>query len=212
MSEISINMEKLLKKPGINTTQDLLDKFSIKELVEFERFCRDNAQWDEMKKCYAADSIVKISWFKGSGHGFVDASSKMKGYAPHKIYNTQVWLNGDKAVAITMATIQMRFSIAGNLLELQAESKLIFRTQKVNGEWIIAGFESIYEKDALVPVTPNSNISISPEEIAPFRPSYANMSYALGKQGHQVDQNLPGIDKPETVVQLYQETEAWLIS
>ena len=205
-------MEKLLKKPIANTAQDLLDKFSIKELVEFERFCRDNALWDEMKKCYSADSTVKISWFKGSGHGFVEASSKMKGYAPHKLYDTLVWLNGNKAIAITMATIQMRFNIDGGLMELLAESKLIFRTQKINGEWIIVDFESIYEKDALIPVTPNSKINIPSEELAKFRPSYANMSYALGKEGNQVDQDLPGIDKPETVAQLHKEAEAWLIS
>ncbi len=36
-------MEKLLKKPSANTAQDLMDKFNIKELIEFERFCRDNA-------------------------------------------------------------------------------------------------------------------------------------------------------------------------
>ena len=205
-------MEKLLKKPGINTAQDLLDKFNIKELIEFERFCRDNAQWDEMKKCYTTDSTVKISWYQGSGHGFVDASSKMKSYAPHKLYDTLVWLNGNKAIAITMATIQVRISVDGNLLELQSEAKLIFRTQKVNGEWIIAGFESIYEKDALVPVTPNSNITIPAEEIAKFRPSYANLSYALSKEGHPVATDLPGIDKPEMVAKLYEDTEAWLIS
>ena len=205
-------MDKLLKKPGINTVQDQLDKFNIKELIEFERFCRDNAQWDEMKKCYADHSTVNISWFKGSGHGFVDASSKMKGYAPHKLYDTLIWLNGEKAIAITMATIQMKFNIDGGLLELQAESKLIFRTQKVNKEWIIVCFESIYEKDALIPVTPNSSINIPAEDIIKYRSSYANMSYALGKTGHNVDQNLPGIDKPESVAQLYNETESWLIS
>ena len=205
-------MEKLLKKTVVNTAQGLLDKFSIKELVEFERFCRDNALWDEMKKCYSADSTVTISWFNGSGHGFVEASRKMNSYAPHKLYNTLIWITGNKAIAVTMATIQMRFKIDGGPVELLAESKLVFRIQKIKEEWIIVGFESIYEKDALVPVTPNSNINIPPEELSKFRPSYANMSYVLGKKGNQVDQNLPGIDKPETVAQLYQEAEAWLVS
>jgi hypothetical protein len=205
-------MEKLLKKPGINSPKDLLDKFDIKELIEFERFCRDNAQWEEMKKCYSADATVKISWFQGSGHAFVDASIKMNSYAPHKLYNTLVWLNESKAVAITMATIQVRINVDGHLLELQSEPKLIFRTQEMNGEWMIVGFESIFEKDALIPVTPNSNITIPAEEIAKFSPGYANLSYALTKMGHPVATDLPGIDKPETVLRLYEETEAWFIS
>ncbi|TCC97328.1 bile acid 7-alpha dehydratase [Pedobacter frigidisoli] len=205
-------MEELLKKPQGNTPENLLDKFTIKGLIEFERFCRDNAQWDEMKKCYSADSKVKISWYQGSGPGFVDASSKMKGYAPHKLYDTLVWLNGNRAIAITMATIQVRINVDGNLLELQSEAKLIFRVQKINREWIIAGFEAIYEKDALVPVTPNSSITIPTEEISKFRPSYANLCYALSKEGHPVAQDLPGIDKPEMVAKLYEETEIWLNS
>ncbi|MDQ7093623.1 hypothetical protein REC12_08480 [Desulfosporosinus sp. PR] len=92
----------ILTRPGISSPQEMLDKAAIKELLEFERFCRDNALWDEMKKCYAEDSTVNISWFQGSGHGFADASSKMESKAPHKLYNTAIWLNGDKAVAIMM--------------------------------------------------------------------------------------------------------------
>jgi hypothetical protein len=55
MSEIAIT-EKVdetmfLKRPIQNTPEEILDKFSVTELINFERFCRDNAQWDEMKKC-----------------------------------------------------------------------------------------------------------------------------------------------------------------
>ena len=39
-----------------------------------------------MKQCYCKDSYVKISWFEGSGYDFVEASSRMADYAPHRIY------------------------------------------------------------------------------------------------------------------------------
>lgn len=205
-------MKILLKKPLENTAQNVVDKFSIKELIEFERFCRDNAQWAEMKKCFAEKSTVTISWFKGSGYEFVEASSKMETYAPHKLFNTLVWLNKDKAVSITMATIQIRIEIQGHLLELSSDVKLLYKTQKVNGLWSIISMNGIYEKDSLVPVSPSDGIVIPKDEIAKFRPSYANMSYALSKNGHPVDVNLPGIDKPEMVEKLYQESENWLNS
>lgn len=205
-------MKTLLRKPSENTLENVIDKFNIKELIEFERFCRDNAQWEEMKKCFAENSTVTISWFNGSGHGFVDASSKMETYAPHKIYDTLIWLNNDKAVSITMATIQMRMEIQGHLLELKSDAKLLYKTQKIDGLWTIISMEGIYEKDALVPVSPTDGIVIPKEEIAKFRPSYANMSYALSKSGYAVDVNLPGIDKPEAVEKLYQESENWLNS
>lgn len=205
-------MKTLLRKPSRNTLENVTDKFSIKELIEFERFCRDNAQWEEMKKCFAENSTVKVSWFNGTGQEFVDASSKMETYAPHKLLDTLVWLNNDKAIAITMATIQMRMEIQGHLLELNSDVKLLYKTQKINGLWSIISMEGIYEKDALIPVSPADGIVIPKEEIDKYRSSYANLSYALSKKGYPIDSNLPGIDKPETVAKLYQESEDWLNS
>ena len=34
---------KLQTRPQINTVGDILEKESVKELVQFERYCRDNA-------------------------------------------------------------------------------------------------------------------------------------------------------------------------
>lgn len=205
-------MKILLKKPGTNAAAEIADKFNIKELIEFERFCRDNAQWDEMKKCFAPDSQVKISWYRGTGQGFVEASGNMKSYAPHKLSDTLVWLNGDKAFAITMATIQLRLTIDGNLLELQSDVELIYHLQKTNGTWLIVLFTSIYLKDALVPVTPAGNIIIPSADLAKFRESYASLSYTLNQEGYEIDNDLPGRDRPESVVELYETSEAWLLS
>lgn len=78
-------------KPFTNET--LLDKENILELIQFERFCRDNSLWDSMYQCFSKDSTVNISWFKGSGAEFVESSKEMNRYAPHQIYNSQIWIN-----------------------------------------------------------------------------------------------------------------------
>ena len=62
-------------KPYTNET--LLDKENILELIQFERFCRDNALWDSMRSCFAEDSRVNISWFDGTGEEFVKSSEEM---------------------------------------------------------------------------------------------------------------------------------------
>lgn len=196
----------LLKRPSRGTQEEMLEKASILELIQFERFCRDNALWDEMKKCFSADSFVKISWYQGSGEGFVDASSRMEKHAPHKIYNTQTWLNGDRAVSIMMATIETRTVIDGVALDLKSDAKLIFGTQKIDGEWYIHSFQSIYEQDSLLPAFPGPAPIIPQEEVAQYRPSYACLSYVLGG----TDQTLPGIDRPELVEALYREMDEWL--
>ncbi len=202
----------ILKRPATGSPQDVIDKTNIKELLEFERFCRDNALWDEMHKCFADESYVKISWYEGTGHGFVEGSRNNPMRAPHKIYNTETRLNGDKAVSIMMTTISMRMQIDDVPVELSSDVKLIFRTQRINGTWYIVGFESIYEQDRIIPVLPNSNLTIPAEEIANYRQSYACMIYIMRRNGTTIDENLPGIDRPDLVEKLYAETDAWLIS
>jgi hypothetical protein len=193
-----------------NTEKNINDKFSIVELIEFERFCRDNAQWEEMKKCFSSNSTVTVSWFKGKGEEFVEASKKMNLKAPHKLYNTAVWVNNNKAVAITMATIESRTNINGCLLELHSDIKLLYCTQKLDGIWYISSMDGIYEKDLLIPCYPNSSITIPMEEISKYRSSYSNLSFVLSKEGYAINTELPGIDRPETVNKLYGEAEEWL--
>ena len=42
-------MSIFLTRPVINTEEERNAKADILELINFERFCRDNAQWDEMR-------------------------------------------------------------------------------------------------------------------------------------------------------------------
>lgn len=205
-----MDYQHLFLRPQQNTSQSMLDKFSVVELIEFERFCRDNARWDEMKKCFTRDSRVTISWFQGSGWDFVEASKKMTNPAPHKLYNTAVWLNGDRAVSLTMCTICTRVLLDGKPVDLTSDAKLLYRTRRVDGQWMIAGFEGIYEKDSLVPAFPTDGLKIPQEELAKYRPTYAALSLCLSRQGYAIDTNLPGIDRPDLIEKVYAEAEAWL--
>jgi hypothetical protein len=202
----------ILTRPKIKAYQDTIDKANVKELIEFERFCRDNALWEEMDQCFLKDSNVNISWFQGTGSEFVEASKKMTTRAPHKIYNTEIWLNGDKAVAIMLVTIQSRTDIGGYLVELWSDAKLVFRVQKNDDQWYIKSMECIYEKDSLVPVYPNSRTTLEMEELSNFRQSYACLSYVLSKNGYEVNGDLPGLDRPELVEKLYKEADEWLMN
>ena len=199
-----------LKRPLTNTEADRNAKYDILELIHFERFCRDNAQWDEMRKCFTKDSHVSISWYQGSGDGFVTASSKMGVYAPHKIHSALTWVNGDKAVTIMMATIQMRRVVQGVECELASDAQLLFSTRKIEGQWYIDRFESIYEQDRLIPVLPDATLSMDTAELAKYRKSYACMSFCMAQSGITANQELPGIDRPETVEKLYADLKKWL--
>ncbi|MDL2214100.1 nuclear transport factor 2 family protein [Clostridia bacterium OttesenSCG-928-O13] len=201
----------ILTRPGKSTPQQMQDKAEIKELLEFERFCRDNALWDEMKKCFAPDSTVDISWYQGSGHGFVDASSKMAARAPHKIHNTQMWLNGNKAVAIMMTSIQNRSVVEGVPMDLSSDAKLVYRAVKREGLWYVFSFTSIYEQDSLVPAYPCGAVSLPEGALDGYRKSYAALCYTMGRSNTRpINDGLAGIDRPDLVEKLYRETDAWL--
>ena len=59
---------------GQNSFEDVRDKANIRELIEFERYCRDYMHWDEMRACYHDDAEINVSWMKGGPDQFVDAS------------------------------------------------------------------------------------------------------------------------------------------
>ena len=195
----------LFDKPNTTTVQEILDKFAVKELIEFERFCRDNSLWDQMRQCYAEKSRVKTSWYSGDGRGFVEASSKMKTVAPHKINNTLVWLNKNRAVAVTMACIQSRKEISGKLFDLSSYVRLVYTVIKESEGWKLASLNAIYEKDCLVQASPEG-MEPSPGS----RASYANLISIIGSEGYKMDANLAGDDRPDLKDALFNSASTWL--
>lgn len=202
--------EEFLSRPQPMTDEQRADKAEILELLNYERFCRDNAMWDAMRTCYAEDSEVNISWYHGNGAGFVTASEKLNTYAPHIIHNSLTWLNGGRAVTVMMATLQIRQNLDGVACELSSEVQLLFSTEKIGGQWYIKSFESVYLQDRLAPVLPVSSLSLDTSELAKYRASYSCMSYFAERMGIHDNQELAGIDRPETVKAVYDKLSRWL--
>lgn len=193
--------------------ESIRDKILVEELISFERFCRDNHLWDEMGKCYHEDSIVDISWYTGSGKGFVRESENMEIAAPHKIDNILVWINGDKAVGVCMTSIMVRKDIRGKLYDLTSYVRLYYRLVKVEKEWYVFSLECVYEKDSLLSVDPNKSEHKLPNYgIDKYRESYANLTYILQLNGYEINDTLPGDDKPELVEKMYRRYEEWFIN
>ena len=51
---------------------------------------------------------------------------EMNRYAPHQIYNSQIWINQDRAVAIMQATIQTRLPINEVQMQLNSDAKIVY--------------------------------------------------------------------------------------
>jgi hypothetical protein len=188
------------------------DITAISQLILRERNSRDTADWATMRQCFHPDSIVKISWFNGSGPDFVTASIDMaeRGVsAKHRLSPVLVRLAGDRAVASLIGIIDIPTVAEGVDLILSAHGRFVYRVERREDVWRIAGFECIYMRDELAPAVIGQSITIAADEIAQFRPSYRNLSWCLMKAGYSIDQNLPGEDLPETALALMSDVDKW---
>ena len=196
-----------------DTPEEMTEKHNITKLVEYERFCRDMQKFDEEKECFSEHSRVRISWFDGDGREFVERSrggSRELWSAPkHKIYNTFVWLNGDKAVAEAQCMMGAYNTVEEIVYHRIGWARLLYRVQKEDGLWKIKALDCIYERDMLVPVVPCA--PLDPAEFEKYRPSYRCISWLFEKWGTPYNDRLPGDDRPEILNELYEEVTNWLM-
>ena len=196
-----------------NDSQTVVDKWNVRELVEYERYCRDNLRFDDMKECYSDESRVRLSWYDCDGKAFVERSRSTGVGAKHKIFNAFVWLNGDRGISELSAMLQGPKQLFDGIeCNHTSYARLLYRVEKEDSGWKIKGFDCIYERDTLIPVIPTKNFEIDPSKINKYRESYKCLSYALELQGLPCNQELPGEDRLETITALYEEASLWLFA
>jgi hypothetical protein len=188
------------------------DITAITQLILRERESRDLWRWETMRACFWPESLVRVSWFCGSGADFVTGSIEMarRGIpAKHRLAPILVTLAGDRAVARLTGIIDLPVKLKGVDATLSTHSRFLYRAEKRDGRWGLMGFDAIYMRDELTPDLPGQTISIDPSEVKDFRKSYRLLSYYLHTQGYEVDSSLAGEDRPETVEMLNRELYAW---
>lgn len=192
--------------------ENVLDREKIRELMAYERYCRDNGLYDEAAGCYSDDAKIHVSWFNGPAKEYWEKTKQANGGgSKHKIFSTAVFLNGDKAVAETQVMmLSPRITIQGCDMDMVSHARIFARLVKRDGEWQIVYGDCIYERDELIPATPGQKVPDLAPLVKDYRESYRNLSYVLSLQGLSSSQDLPGDDKPETVQKLYDETNQWL--
>lgn len=198
---------------GKNSLEDVVDKFNIRELIEFERYCRDYKLWPELRSCYHDDAKIIVSWMTGTPDEFVAGSTRMnasKAPAKHKVFDTVVWKNGNRAVAECITAIQIRCPLDGDTVDMSTHTRLHYRLEKREGVWKILHMEPIYEKDTLQSIYTDGTFHADREELAKYRPSYANMMLRQVHYGLHPNGELAGEDRPESVEAIYEESSRFL--
>ena len=198
--------------PDNQQIQLWLDKAAIEETVQTERAARDQAQWPRMLTCWHPESVVDISWFKGSGADFVAASARVYDAgirSMHQMGPTLCRVQGDKALAETGCAILLHASVAGVPAFMTSHSRLFSRLSRYEGRWLLLGMRIVYQFDYLTPANSSDELQIDPVRLAGYRPSYRYASYVLVENGQTPNPDLAGADRPETVAALLNAEEAW---
>lgn len=200
-----------------NSIDTTVEKFDIIETIHRERIARDHADWAGLASFYHPDSRIEVSWIRGSGEDFVEGSrrqveSGLRGH--HQIGITIVDIVGDKAIARTNCEITLLspVTIAGVEVELRSLTRLHYRLARVEGRWLITYMTCVYAKDTVMPVVPGDFIEIDAALLRSFRKSYRYLSYMMREAGHAVADDLPGLDRPDTISKVEEADMLWLES
>lgn len=193
--------------------RDLLDRLAIAEMIQRERSARDGGLWDVMAACYHPDAHIETSWYKGDGAGFVAATKRNMGgerLSLHHLSPSVVTLGQGRALADSDCQLLAFAQIDGVDISIVNHTRILWRVQKLGDRWLIAGLNMIYVRDTIMPCNPAKVPHIDDAEAARYRRSYRYLSYLFARTEHPARDDLPGIDKPETVVAIRAADAAWL--
>ncbi len=199
-------------KIGI-ANQSRSDRIDVAELILRERLARDNREWDEMASYWLEDSLVDVSWFRGTGPKFVELT---RGNVSEKSYNFHVMsppvvnVVGNQAISETPCTLRDFSNIAGVDASYEGFVRLFWRARRSNGGWLLAGLRALYLIDLFHGRDPARPPVFDPEMLKSYRSPYRFLMCNLTNLGVPVRDDLPGVDQPEVVAAIRTEEVTWL--
>jgi hypothetical protein len=190
---------------------DLLDRLTIRELVESWVVWRDSCQWDKFRTVWHDDGVMMATWTQGTVDYFIKMSKE--GYARgvhflHFLGGSTIDVAGNRAIAQTKMTISQRAKVEDVLCDVVCTGRFYDFFEK-RDRWGLVLRQPIYERDRLNPVDPTTAPKLDPNLLAQFPEGYRHLAYMQTRVGYTVKRDMPGLDGPE-VEALYKRGERWL--
>lgn len=129
--------------------------------------------------------------------------------ATHTITPVEVSFHGPKALAISTGSITVRFERDGASYDCVSWARFVSRLEKTNEAWKLLTLGGIYDRDSIIPVIPGSTPS-TPINLECPRESYKCLAWVLAQTGYVINENLPGLDRPESVDKFMDDQYSWL--
>jgi hypothetical protein len=191
---------------------DLLDRLTIRQLVEDWAVLRDARLWHRFRGVWHDDGRMMATWFQGTRDEFIKVSEEgwQKGVRIlHFLGGSNVDVAGTRAIAQTKMTISQRAQVEGVLCDVVCTGRFYDFFEKRGGRWGLVLRQPIYEKDRLDPIDPSAAPKLDKELLARFPEGYRHLAYLQTRIGYTVKPDMPGLDGPE-VEALYKRGERWL--
>jgi hypothetical protein len=193
--------------------QIAVDCSAVTDVIMRERLARETHNSADEAACFHPDAIVEVSWFKGSGAGFVEAGKNNPDTETVHFDSMSpgvVSLKGDRAIVDTACAVHTFSTLEDIEVSTTSYTRLLWRVQRSEGKWLIRGLRGIYIRDTLIPRDPSKVPKLDEEKLRQFRPSYRYLCYILTADGSPAQNDLPGVDQPEGVAALRATEREWL--
>ena len=158
---------------------------------------------------------LTLDRFKGNIDGFMNVTQMTTPPGLKVLHPTDladIEIRASKALAVSTDRTIARFNHKGSEYELTTWCRTVSRITKVDDAgWKICSWETVYNRDQVVPVDPHVTV-VELENVDKFRRSYRHFAWFVSLKGVKMPDNLPGDDEPNSVVEVFKKSQAWLNS
>jgi hypothetical protein len=192
--------------------QDLLDRLTIKQLVDNWVVWRDAGHWDRFRTVWHDDGVMQATWTQGTADEFIAMSKEgwAKGVSIlHFLGGNSIDLAGDRAISQTKMTISQRARVHDVLVDVVCTGRFYDFIERRNGKWGFVLRQPIYEKDRMDPVDPAGKVELDQTLLMSFPEGYRHLAYLQSQIGYKIKMSMPGL-KGDAVEALYKRGADWL--
>lgn len=190
----------------------LVDRLTIRELVENWVVWRDAGDWDRFRTVWHEDGWMNATWTQGGFEHFIQMT--IDGWAKgvsilHFLGGQSIEIVGDRAISQTKMTISQRAQVHGVMCDVVCTGRFYDFIERRDGRWGLVLRQPIYEKDRMDPLDPSAELTLDPEILIRFPEGYRHLAYLQTQIGYPVKTDMPGL-KGDKVEALYAHGKAWL--
>ena len=185
---------------SIPTTNDMVDRLEIRELLENWVIWRDAGDWERFATVWHNDGRMTATWFQASASEFIAGCRRSFDagiVGLHFLGGTSIEVNGSRAIAQTKMQIVQRGQVHGVVVDVTCLGRFVDALEKRDGRWGIVLRQPVYELDRMTTVEPSATLKLDPHLLHAFPEGYRHLAYLQTQMGFHVSQTLPGTRGPE---------------